>query len=92
MADSIDDAQTREHYFRETALSQRHQFEGESQSHCMDCGDAIPETRRQLIKGVQRCVSCQEDQETQQRYLKRIGAIINQDHYDEPTYENERNE
>jgi phage/conjugal plasmid C-4 type zinc finger TraR family protein len=33
---------------------------GESLLHCEDCGETIPEARRQAIKGVRRCVACQE--------------------------------
>ncbi len=34
---------------------------GESLTHCQDCGDEIPAARREAIKGVRRCVQCQED-------------------------------
>ena len=27
---------------------------------CEDCGESIPEQRRQMIPGVQRCVTCQD--------------------------------
>ena len=30
-----------------------------SETECIDCGEAIPEQRRTMIKGVQRCVFCQ---------------------------------
>jgi phage/conjugal plasmid C-4 type zinc finger TraR family protein len=30
-----------------------------SELECIDCGEEIPEARRQMIKGVQRCVFCQ---------------------------------
>ncbi|MDH3748244.1 MAG: DksA/TraR family C4-type zinc finger protein [Gammaproteobacteria bacterium] len=33
---------------------------GESLSHCEECGIEIPEARRQAVRGVRRCVSCQE--------------------------------
>lgn len=33
---------------------------GESLSHCQDCGEMIPAARREAIKGVRRCVECQE--------------------------------
>ena len=33
--------------------------QGESLSHCDECGDEIPEARRAAIPGVQFCVSCQ---------------------------------
>jgi phage/conjugal plasmid C-4 type zinc finger TraR family protein len=31
-----------------------------SETECIECGDEIPEVRRTAIKGVQRCVHCQE--------------------------------
>ena len=33
---------------------------GESLSHCEECGEDIPEARRQAIAGVRLCVSCQQ--------------------------------
>ncbi len=39
---------------------------GESATHCEDCGDAIPERRRQAVPGVRRCVRCQEEDDRQQ--------------------------
>ena len=33
---------------------------GESLHECEDCGEAIPEARRQALPGVRRCVQCQE--------------------------------
>jgi phage/conjugal plasmid C-4 type zinc finger TraR family protein len=34
--------------------------QGESLSHCADCGKPIPEARRNAIPGVRMCVACQE--------------------------------
>ena len=34
---------------------------GESLTHCAECGNDIPEPRRQAIKGVRLCVSCQQE-------------------------------
>ncbi len=34
---------------------------GESLTHCEDCGEAIPEARRQAVPGVRRCVACQAE-------------------------------
>ena len=34
---------------------------GESLRECEDCGDTIPEARRQAMPGVRRCVACQEE-------------------------------
>ena len=33
---------------------------GESLTHCEECGNAIPEARRQAIAGVRLCVGCQQ--------------------------------
>ena len=34
---------------------------GESLTHCEECGDAIPEARRQAMPGVRHCVPCQSE-------------------------------
>ena len=33
---------------------------GESLSNCEDCGEAIPQARREAVAGVRKCVACQE--------------------------------
>jgi phage/conjugal plasmid C-4 type zinc finger TraR family protein len=37
-----------------------HLREGESLTHCDECGEDIPEARRQAVPGVRLCVTCQE--------------------------------
>jgi len=32
---------------------------GESETHCVDCGEPIPEGRRRAVPGVRTCVECQ---------------------------------
>jgi len=39
---------------------------GESLTHCMECGNIIPEARRNAILGVCLCVECQSELETKQ--------------------------
>lgn len=34
---------------------------GESLSHCEECGDEIPQARREAIKGVRLCIACQSE-------------------------------
>jgi phage/conjugal plasmid C-4 type zinc finger TraR family protein len=34
---------------------------GPSLSHCEECGEAIPEARRQVVPGVRLCVACQSE-------------------------------
>ena len=33
---------------------------GEAATECEDCGDEIPESRRQAAPGCTRCISCQQ--------------------------------
>lgn len=54
------------------ALANRRTFSNAvSAMHCTDCGDDIPELRRVMVPGCQRCASCQEDSErrTKQRRM-----------------------
>jgi len=32
---------------------------GEGETHCVDCGEAIPEARRRALPGARTCVTCQ---------------------------------
>lgn len=32
---------------------------GESETHCVECGDEIPEARRRVLSGVRTCIQCQ---------------------------------
>jgi len=34
---------------------------GESKTHCMECGEVIPEARRNAIPGVCLCIGCQSE-------------------------------
>jgi phage/conjugal plasmid C-4 type zinc finger TraR family protein len=36
---------------------------GASLTHCEDCGDAIPERRREVLTGVRTCVDCQAERD-----------------------------
>ena len=36
---------------------------GDSELHCVTCGDDIPEGRRMAMPGVKRCVKCQVDRD-----------------------------
>ncbi|WP_037044041.1 DksA/TraR family C4-type zinc finger protein [Pseudomonas sp. BAY1663] len=37
--------------------------QGESLTHCEECGAEIPEARRQAVKGVRLCIACQSEQD-----------------------------
>ena len=36
---------------------------GESLTHCVECGDAIPEARRKAVPGVRLCIPCQTERD-----------------------------
>jgi phage/conjugal plasmid C-4 type zinc finger TraR family protein len=39
---------------------------GPSLSHCEECGEEIPEARRQAVPGVRLCVACQDERDRSQ--------------------------
>jgi len=39
---------------------------GESAEHCDECGDAIPQARRDALAGVRYCVACQTEMDNKQ--------------------------
>jgi phage/conjugal plasmid C-4 type zinc finger TraR family protein len=39
---------------------------GPSLSHCEECGESIPEARRQAVPGVRLCLPCQEERDQAQ--------------------------
>lgn len=68
MADFADDASAVEELQRNAALSaHRINRDSVSATHCVDCGEDIPELRRVKVPGCQRCASCQQDSELRQK-------------------------
>ena len=41
---------------------------GESLTHCEDCGEPIPERRREALAGVRTCVTCQAGRDADVRH------------------------
>ncbi len=41
---------------------------GESLTHCEECGEPIPDRRREALAGVRTCVSCQSERDTTVRH------------------------
>lgn len=62
MTDFADQAAEREAIFLAEALHKTLPTEppGVSAYECEDCGDEIPEARRQAVPGCTRCIYCQE--------------------------------
>jgi phage/conjugal plasmid C-4 type zinc finger TraR family protein len=53
--------------------------EGESLTHCEECGAAIPEARRKAMPGVRHCVSCQAEIEKKQKTIALYNRRGNKD-------------
>ncbi|EOX4860088.1 TraR/DksA C4-type zinc finger protein [Haemophilus influenzae] len=70
MTDQFDRAQQLEEMQREIALKKHRTFKAVSRLYCEDCDVPIPEKRRQMIQGVTRCVTCQEQEEKRQRQFR----------------------
>jgi len=64
MADVIDQAQIASDMWTRRQLDAltRHSMRDAppSASHCLECGEAIPEERRRAVPGCQFCVDCQQ--------------------------------
>ena len=45
------------------ANARRRMVSGEAVRDCVDCGEKIPEPRRQAMPGVTRCIHCQSERE-----------------------------
>ncbi|MDP8176347.1 TraR/DksA family transcriptional regulator [Pasteurella skyensis] len=72
MSDAIDKAQELQAIFNKTALAKtQQQVTAVSAYFCEDCDIEIPEKRRKAIKGVCRCVNCQEIFEAKNKHWKR---------------------
>lgn len=68
MRDSVDKANELVQRELDSILAQRQTaFTGKSEINCLECGEQIPEKRRQLLKGCQLCVDCQEIKEKREK-------------------------
>ncbi len=66
MADIIDRANDQASFWLDRTLEQAERDRAaaamvESLTHCMDCGEIIPEARRKAVPGCVRCARCQEE-------------------------------
>lgn len=71
MPEIIDQANELEELQREAAIARHHiNHNAVSATHCCDCGDEIPERRRDAVAGCQRCAECQEVEEERGKHLR----------------------
>ncbi|MBY7857057.1 TraR/DksA C4-type zinc finger protein [Vibrio fluvialis] len=66
--DFCDDAAKAEAKFQQMALANHRavclpERSLESQTECLECGDEIPQARREAVKGCVYCTSCQAEKE-----------------------------
>ena len=47
----------------DSAIEQRERYTGHSAMECEECGEPIPEQRRQAVPGCRRCIDCQTEAE-----------------------------
>ncbi|HDZ1552027.1 TPA: TraR/DksA family transcriptional regulator [Klebsiella pneumoniae] len=70
MPEIIDQANELAELRREAAIAKcRINHNAVSATHCRDCGEEIPERRRELVAGCQRCADCQEEFEERGKHL-----------------------
>lgn len=69
MADYADIASTLSEQDLDHALSNIKHFNHVSNYECEDCGEEIPEQRREL-GAVTRCIGCQTELEAKQKHLR----------------------
>ncbi|HBI15005.1 MAG TPA: conjugal transfer protein TraR [Desulfobulbaceae bacterium] len=61
MTDAIDQANSIAELERSTAIRAiTSRQKGQSLTHCLECGDRIPEARRHAVPGCELCITCQE--------------------------------
>ncbi len=71
MADSMDLVQERSEEMRQRNLANvLNKQKMPSRSFCVDCDMPIPELRRRTLIGVERCVDCQQVNETKTKHFR----------------------
>lgn len=60
MADQIDVASEASEMLLSATIASRPRYVGVSAHECGECGDEIPQGRRDAVPGVQLCVECAE--------------------------------
>ena len=51
----------------EVARARRNLPKGESLTHCEECGEEIPQARREALPGVRLCIACQQEADGEQQ-------------------------
>lgn len=73
MADWIDESQEYQLKMLEAQIAQAIRLPASASAlFCEDCDTAIPEQRRKIIPGVQRCIECQEINELKRKNYRPV--------------------
>ncbi|MBU9808215.1 TraR/DksA C4-type zinc finger protein [Rahnella sp. C60] len=73
MTDWIDESQEYQLRVLEAQISKATRTQPEpSALFCVDCEASIPEQRRNIISGVQRCIECQEIEELKRKNYRPV--------------------
>ena len=51
----------------EISRARRNLPKGDSLSHCEECGEEIPQARRDALPGVRLCIACQQEADKEQQ-------------------------
>ncbi|HGO5395327.1 TPA: TraR/DksA family transcriptional regulator [Klebsiella michiganensis] len=71
MPEIIDQAnELAERRLEQTIQNMRIDHNAVSATHCADCGEEIPERRREAVAGCQRCADCQEEEELRGKHRR----------------------
>ncbi|HHF0151852.1 TPA: TraR/DksA family transcriptional regulator [Enterobacter roggenkampii] len=75
-AEIIDQAnELAERRLEQTIQNMRIDHNAVSATHCVDCGEGIPERRRAAVARCQRCAECQEVAEERGKHLRIFGGV-----------------
>ena len=70
--DLADQAQATEAIHTQASISNIVRYTGVSAKNCVECGDEIPEGRRQAVSGSTTCIECENEKEKRNKhYWKR---------------------
>ena len=72
MSDICDQADDVIEETRNRALAQIPRYTGISATECVECGEEIPEGRREAVKGVKLCAPCAEREALAKKGVRRI--------------------
>ena len=68
LGDVVDRANNLTQHEIDSLVANRKIYHGHSSSYCCECGEPIPEARRDAVPGVSLCIDCQRINEMRRRH------------------------